>query len=66
MMNRPKAIDTWDFPDDLEHIPGWNSDLATGATEANLMYLINRHNELLELTLLVADKIGIEFTKGDD
>lgn len=64
-MNRPKQLTDWDFPD-TKWIPnGYDMTQAPDFTADNFTKLLDKHNELVELVNLLADKAGIEFTDSE-
>jgi hypothetical protein len=65
-MQRPEIIYQWNMPDLKEFVSGWHVKEAVDITEDNFYYLLERHNELVKLVLLLADSAGVEFDEQEE
>ena len=60
-MKRPETIWEWNLPDTKQVPDGCDWKTVADVSEKNMQILIDRHNELVELVLLLAGRAGIEF-----
>ena len=65
-MNRPKLVTVWDLPD-TRHVPdGYNMTEVPDNSAANVEFMIDRHNELVELMYDLAAHCGFKFSDEED
>ena len=60
-MKRPEEISSYELPDTKSVPDGWDWKSVAESTAENMQLVIDRHNELVELVLLLADRVGVEF-----
>ena len=60
-MNRPKELTDWDFPNTIQVPDGYYMTEIPDLTRANMNFLIDEHNKLVEVINVLCEKLNIEF-----
>ncbi len=63
-MKKPEEINVWDLCCDQEPDGYYMKDVPALRKE-NIAHIIEKHNELVQVVILLSEKLGIEFEKGD-
>jgi hypothetical protein len=60
-MKKPKKILTWDLPYRDQEPDGYDLKDVPALRKENIAHIIERHNELVQVVNVLADRLGIEF-----
>ena len=60
-MKKPQEIDIYNLPDTKHEPDGYYLKTVADMSAKNIQFIMDRHNELVELVIVLAEKAGIVF-----
>jgi hypothetical protein len=64
-MKRPKEITEYDMPTTVSVPDGYYITQVPDASNENIQFLMDKHNELLSLVVTIAERNGVKFEEEE-